>query len=102
MLRPQILDGFGAAFFAGHGAHQEGRHDQYGDAREPGEQDVVADLNVESFVAAYARFTQLAAAQLQKRKDALISLRSQGVTPDLYTGSPCLFCLQSFGKIPWR
>jgi len=67
-----------------------------------GEQDVVADLNVESFASAYARFTQLAAAQLQKRKDALISLRSQAVTPDLYTGSPCLFCLQSFGKIPWH
>jgi hypothetical protein len=67
-----------------------------------GEQDVVADLNVESFSSAYARFTQLAAAQLQKRKDALISLRSQAVTPDLYTGSPCLFCLQSFGKIPWH
>lgn len=63
------------------------------------ERDVVADLNVESFASAYEKFKELAAAQLQKRKDAL---RAQGLNPDLYTGSPCLFCLQSFGKIPWR
>lgn len=66
------------------------------------ERDVVADLNEESFASAYARFVELAAAQLQKRKDALAALRAQSLTPDLYTGSPCLFCLQSFGKIPWR
>ena len=66
------------------------------------EQDVIADLNMESFASAYARLAQLAATQLQKRKDVLSSLRSQAVTPDLYTGSPCLFCLQSFGKIPWH
>ena len=66
------------------------------------ELDVVADLNEESFVSAYARFVELAGKQLQRRKDALVSLRSQSLTPDLYTGSPCLFCLQSFGKIPWR
>ena len=62
------------------------------------ERDVVADLNVESFAVAYEKFQALAAAQLQKRKDALVTLRA----PDIYTGSPCLFCLQSFGKIPWR
>jgi len=66
------------------------------------EADVVADLNVESFTTAYARFVELAAAQLEKRKAALTVLRSQSLTPDLYTGSPCLFCLQSFGKIPWH
>ena len=66
------------------------------------ESDIVADLNEESFDTAYARFLDLAAAQLQKRKDALAALRSQSLTPDLDTGSPCLFCLQSFGKIPWR
>ena len=66
------------------------------------ELDIVADLNEESFDTAYARFLDLAGAQLQKRKDALAALRSQSLTPDLYTGSPCLFCLQSFGKIPWR
>ena len=66
------------------------------------ETDVVADLNVESFASAYEKFKEVAASQLQKRKDALAALRSQGITPDLYTGSPCLFCLQSFGKIPWH
>ncbi len=66
------------------------------------ETDVVADLNVESFASAFAKFKDLAAAQLQKRKDVLAALRAQGVTPDLYTGSPCLLCLQSFGKIPWH
>jgi sulfatase maturation enzyme AslB (radical SAM superfamily) len=66
------------------------------------ERDVVADLNVESFASAYEKFQALAAAQLQKRKDALAALRAEGSTPDIYTGSPCLFCLQSFGKIPWR
>jgi sulfatase maturation enzyme AslB (radical SAM superfamily) len=65
------------------------------------ELDVVADLNVESFASAYAKFLDLASAQLEKRKVALAALRAQSLTPDLYTGSPCLFCLQSFGKIPW-
>jgi hypothetical protein len=32
----------------------------------------------------------------------LAALRAQGIAPDLFTGSPCLFCLQSFGKTPWR
>lgn len=62
------------------------------------EQDVVADLNVESFASAYEKFKLLAAAQLQRRKDALAKLSA----PDIYTGSPCMFCLQSFGKIPWH
>jgi hypothetical protein len=39
---------------------------------------------------------------LQHRKDALAALRAQAVTPDIYTGSPCMFCLQSFNKIPWQ
>jgi hypothetical protein len=62
------------------------------------ELDVVADLNVESFASAYEKFKTLAATQLQRRKDALATLS----TPDVYTGSPCMFCLQSFGKIPWH
>ncbi|HKG96215.1 MAG TPA: radical SAM protein, partial [Pyrinomonadaceae bacterium] len=66
------------------------------------EQDVVADLNVESFADGYAKVMSLAAAQLDKRKTTLVALRAKGTTPDLYTGSPCLFCLQSLGKIPWR
>ncbi|HEY3581421.1 MAG TPA: radical SAM protein [Pyrinomonadaceae bacterium] len=70
-----------------------------GAAEEP---DVVADLNVESFAAALAKLRVLASAQLQKRKDTLTNLRARGTTPDLYTGSPCLFCLQTYGKIPWH
>ena len=66
------------------------------------ERDVVADLNVESFASAYEKFQALAEAQLQKRKEALAAVAAQGSNPDLYTGSPCMFCLQSFGKIPWR
>jgi MoaA/NifB/PqqE/SkfB family radical SAM enzyme len=66
------------------------------------ETDVVADLNVESFASAFAKLKQVAAAQLKRRKDALSALRAQGVAPDVFTGSPCLFCLQSFGKTPWR
>lgn len=66
------------------------------------EADVVADLNVESFATALAKLRALASAQLQKRKDTLTSLRARGITPDLYAGSPCLFCLQSYGKIPWH
>ena len=62
------------------------------------ERDVVADLNVESFASAYEKFKLLAATQLQRRKDALAVLDA----PDVYVGSPCMFCLQSFGKIPWH
>lgn len=66
------------------------------------EADVVADLNTESFSSALNKLRDLAAKQLDKRRDALVTLRSKGVTPDLYIGSPCLFCLQSYGKIPWH
>ena len=66
------------------------------------EQDVVADLNVESFASAYEKFMALVSAQLQRRKEALAALRAQAATPDIYTGSPCMFCLQSFNKIPWQ
>jgi MoaA/NifB/PqqE/SkfB family radical SAM enzyme len=66
------------------------------------EPDVVADLNEESFASALTKLRALAAAQLERRKQALTTLRARGVAPDLYTGSPCLFCLQSYGKIPWH
>src|SRR6185369_12350379 len=66
------------------------------------ERDVVADLNVESFASALAKLRELADTQLQKRRAALAELRASGITPDLYAGSPCLFCLQTFGKIPWH
>lgn len=67
-----------------------------------GEPDVVADLKVEPFASALSRLRTVASAQLQRRKEALAASRSKGVTPDLYVGSPCLFCLQSHGKIPWH
>jgi sulfatase maturation enzyme AslB (radical SAM superfamily) len=70
-----------------------------GAAAEP---DVVADLNVEPFASALVKLRELASAQLQRRKRALATLRAKGTTPDLYLGSPCLFCLQSYGKIPWH
>jgi hypothetical protein len=59
-------------------------------------------LNVESFASAYTKLLAIAAEQLQRRKDALASWQNRGLSPDLYTGSPCLFCLQSYGKIPWH
>ena len=67
-----------------------------------GEPDVVADLNRESFAVGYARLKALAQMQIERRRQALAEIAERGETPDLYTGSPCLFCLQSFGKIPWR
>jgi sulfatase maturation enzyme AslB (radical SAM superfamily) len=70
-----------------------------GAAEEP---DVVADLNVESFASALVKLRELASAQLQRRRNALVTLRANGTTPDLFVGSPCLFCLQSYGKIPWH
>jgi MoaA/NifB/PqqE/SkfB family radical SAM enzyme len=67
-----------------------------------GEPDVVADLNKEGFASAVARLRGMAEAQTTRRRTALAEAAAAGVTPDLYLGSPCLFCLQSFGKIPWR
>jgi MoaA/NifB/PqqE/SkfB family radical SAM enzyme len=67
-----------------------------------GESEVVADLNVEPFAAAYARLRRIADEQLARRAEALAGLAARGVEPDLSVGSPCLFCLQSFSKVPWR
>jgi MoaA/NifB/PqqE/SkfB family radical SAM enzyme len=67
-----------------------------------GEQDVVADLNDESFATAVARLRDVASAQTERRREALAAAAVSGAKPDLYLGSPCLFCLQSFGKIPWH
>jgi MoaA/NifB/PqqE/SkfB family radical SAM enzyme len=66
------------------------------------ETDVVADLNREPFSSAYPRLRRLADEQMERRRVALEARRASGAEIDLYTGSPCLFCLQSFGKIPWR
>lgn len=67
-----------------------------------GEPDVVADLTREDFATGYARLLGLAEAQVERRRQALAAFTAAGQEVDLYTGSPCLFCLQSFGKIPWR
>ncbi|MEP6635333.1 MAG: radical SAM protein [Acidobacteriota bacterium] len=66
------------------------------------EPDVVADLTRESFAVGYARLEALAREQVERRRKTLAEITTLGQQPDLYTGSPCLFCLQSFGKIPWH
>jgi MoaA/NifB/PqqE/SkfB family radical SAM enzyme len=67
-----------------------------------GEADVIADLNEESFAPAYARLRKLADDQLVRRAEALAAFAGRGEKPGLELGSPCFFCLQSFGKMPWR
>jgi MoaA/NifB/PqqE/SkfB family radical SAM enzyme len=67
-----------------------------------GEPDVVADLNEEDFAGALTRLRDVAVAQTERRREALARADAAGIKPDLYLGSPCLFCLQSFGKIPWH
>jgi MoaA/NifB/PqqE/SkfB family radical SAM enzyme len=66
------------------------------------ETDVVADLHNESFAAGHARLRHLAEEQLERRRAALRDFAERGETPDLNIGSPCLFCLSSFGKVPWH
>ena len=67
-----------------------------------GEPEVVADLTKEDFAAAYERLGRLVREQNERRRKALASFADAGREVDSYTSSPCLFCLQSFGKIPWR
>jgi MoaA/NifB/PqqE/SkfB family radical SAM enzyme len=67
-----------------------------------GDTDVVADLNVEGFAPAFARLQEVASAQLARRREALAESARAGAGPDIYLGSPCLFCLRSFGKVPWQ
>jgi sulfatase maturation enzyme AslB (radical SAM superfamily) len=66
-----------------------------------GELDVVADLHIEDFGTAHARLTELAADQLELRRRKLEMLETNSVV-DSYLSSPCLFCLDTFGKLPWR
>jgi MoaA/NifB/PqqE/SkfB family radical SAM enzyme len=67
-----------------------------------GEADVVADLNSEAFAGAFERLQQVAAEQMQRRHAALEKHSAMGARPDLALGSPCLFCLHSFAKVPWQ
>lgn len=66
------------------------------------ELDVAADLNNEPFRVAYERLRSIARGQLQKRAEAIAAFEAAGKSPDLETGSPCLFCLHTFGKVPWQ
>ncbi|MHB1047801.1 MAG: radical SAM protein [Thermoanaerobaculia bacterium] len=70
-----------------------------GAAEEP---DVVADLGQESFAAAYSRVQRLASEQVARRAAALTAMAARGPGVELGTGSPCLFCLRTFGKTPWK
>ncbi len=65
-----------------------------------GELDVAADLNTEDFATAYAQLRQLGANQMAARRERLE--RSPDGDADPYVSSPCLFCLDTFGKLPWR
>ncbi len=67
-----------------------------------GETEVVADLNVEDFASALARLNRIAATQLNSRREVLAEFAGRNEAPALDVGSPCLHCLQSFGKIPWQ
>jgi len=70
--------------------------------RGAGEQaDVIADLKVDSFADSLLKFERLKNLQLEKRSGALTEIREKGITPDLNLGSPCLWCLNSFHKLPW-
>ena len=64
--------------------------------------DVVADLNTEEFSTAYKKLSGLAIAVLEARAVHLTRLAELGIDPDPYSASPCLFCLDTFGKLPWR
>jgi MoaA/NifB/PqqE/SkfB family radical SAM enzyme len=70
-----------------------------GAASEP---DVVADLNHEDFADAYARLQTVREAQNERRRRALAAYAERQEPVDLQTGSPCLFCLKSFDKLPWH
>jgi MoaA/NifB/PqqE/SkfB family radical SAM enzyme len=67
-----------------------------------GEPDVFADLNKDDFRTGYLRLKTAADLQVKRRKDALEALERSGQKPDTNISSPCMFCLQSFDKIPWQ
>lgn len=65
------------------------------------EADIVGDLNRDDFGLAFERLNEIAKAQSENRIRELTALAAAGKTADLITGSPCLFCLKTFGKTPW-
>jgi MoaA/NifB/PqqE/SkfB family radical SAM enzyme len=66
------------------------------------EEDVAADLNVESFASAHQRLREIADLQMRRRAAIIEEQKNEQQSLDLFAGSPCLLCLQSFSKIPWR
>ncbi|HEY6804534.1 MAG TPA: radical SAM protein [Pyrinomonadaceae bacterium] len=66
-----------------------------------GEMDIAADLRTENFASAYARLSKVAAQQLEARRERLAAVAGEDEV-DPYVSSPCLFCLDKFGKLPWR
>ena len=67
-----------------------------------GETDIVADLSSEAFSTAFARLQRVAEEQMQRRRAALEEHVAGNTKPNLTLGSPCLFCLHSFAKVPWQ
>ena len=59
-------------------------------------------MNDEAFAPAFERLRRVAEEQLARRRDALAARAEQDAKHDIYLGSPCLFCLKSFGKVPWH
>jgi len=67
-----------------------------------GDKDVVANLHQEPFAAGFARLQDLAEEQMAHRRRALAQHAAENIKPGLDLGSPCLFCLATFGKVPWH
>jgi len=63
--------------------------------------DVVADLNKEAFAPAFARLQRLVELQRERRVRALNEHAQKNIKPGPELGSPCLFCLDTFKKVPW-
>src|SRR5688572_29737083 len=66
-----------------------------------GDKDIVADLNREEFATALPRLKRVAATMAESRVGALRELAADAGKSDLNIGSPCLFCLNTLGKVPW-
>lgn len=70
-----------------------------GEADQP---DVLADLHEEPFAPAFARLQRVAELQMMRRASALQSYAQMDKKPGLEVGSPCLYCLETFHKVPWQ
>lgn len=67
-----------------------------------GDEDVAADLTKVDFASAFEKLSKIAAAKLAERASRLNDAATHHIPLDLYTASPCLFCLDTYGKLPWR